>query len=589
MRGGVQRWLRPAKELCVRSAILLTVTFASIAIVPQPASAGDGTLRLLLWQAPSILNPHMAPGVKDQTATRIVYEPLASFDRDGRLVPFLAAEIPSLGNGQVARDGKSVTWKLKPNVKWSDGVPFSAKDVVFTYSYIINPDVGSWSAGTYKAVEKVEALDDLTVKITFKTVNPAWALPFVGVQGMIIPEHVFAAYNNKDAVNAPPNLGPVGTGPYRLQEFRTEDVLLIGDDVVNTVRIIFEPNPEYRNRDHVTFDELTLQGGGDALTAAKAVLSEGVVDYAWNLQVDDANLRKLELDGAGRVDLYWSSYVERIMLNFTDPSRETTDGERSSTHFPHPILTDRKVRQALAAAVDRERIAGLYGRTGRPTANLLVAPVLFNSPNTRWEFNLDKARALLDEAGWRDTDGDGIRDKDGVALTLLSQTTINSVREKTQEIIKSDFASIGVGVETKLIDSSIFLAPNPDNSNTRAHFYSDIEEFAFGNKSPDPGSYMIAWTCAEAAQKQNNWSGPNVARYCSEKYDALFDASETEVDPERRLDLFIAMNDLLIADAAVIPIVDWANVSGLRKDIIGYQPTPWDAETWNIAEWHRKK
>src|SRR5262245_37321251 len=118
----------------VKHAILLAAIFVSIVAVPQQAFSAGQTLRLLLWQAPSILNPHLAPGVKDQMTSRIVYEPLASFDSQGHLVPFLAAEIPSLSNGQVARDGRSVTWKLKPNVKWSDGVPFTAKDVVFTYS-----------------------------------------------------------------------------------------------------------------------------------------------------------------------------------------------------------------------------------------------------------------------------------------------------------------------------------------------------------------------------------------------------------------------------------------------------------------------
>jgi peptide/nickel transport system substrate-binding protein len=363
-------------------------------------------------------------------------------------------------------------------------------------------------------------------------------------------------------VDAPPNLSPIGTGPYRLKEFRTEDVLLIGEDVVNTVRIIYEPNPEYRDRARLGFDEVTLQGGGDAKTAAKAVLGTGVVDYAWNLQVDDAELQALEAEQIGKVALYWSSYVERLMLNFTDPNRESSDGERASVQFPNPFLVDGKVRLALAKAVDRKKIAALYGRTGRPTANLLVAPVLYNSPNTTWEFDLDRARALLDDAGWRDTNGDGIRDKDGVPLTFLFQTTVNPVRQKTQAIIDADLAQIGIRVEDKQIDSSVFFSHSPDNLNTSQHFYADIEEFATGNKSPDPGSY---------------------------KYDALFRASEAEIDPEKRLSLFVAMNDLLIAEAVVIPIVDWANVAGLRNDILGFDPTPWDSETWNIADWRRKQ
>ncbi|WP_245296702.1 ABC transporter substrate-binding protein [Rhizobium bangladeshense] len=221
----------------------------------------DKTLKLLLWQAPSTLNPHLAPGIKDQTASRIVYEPLASFDREGRFISFLAAEIPALENGGVSADGRSVVWKLKHGVKWSDGQPYTAKDVLFTYNYITNPDVGSASVGPYKTISKVAAVDDYTVQITFKDVNPAWALPFVGVQGMILPEHVFAPY--RDAATAPVNLAPVGTGPFRLKEFQTEDVLVIG----NTVKVLFERNPYYRDAGKLSFDEVTLQGGGDASVA----------------------------------------------------------------------------------------------------------------------------------------------------------------------------------------------------------------------------------------------------------------------------------------------------------------------------------
>src|SRR5690348_10717232 len=237
-------------------------------------------MRWLLWQAPTSLNPHFAEGSKSQFASRIVYEPLASFDKQGQLVPFLAAEIPSLQNGEVAKDGKSVTWKLKHDVKWSDGEPFTAKDVAFTYQYVSNPDVGSVNASVYKPIDHIETPDDFTVKIAFKDVNPAWALPFVGVKGVILPEHVFAQYDNAGAATAPTSFAPVGTGPYKLKEYRNEDVLQIGDDLVNIVKIIFEPNPYYRDVAKLHFKQVTLQGGGDATDAAKAVLDEGIVDFS---------------------------------------------------------------------------------------------------------------------------------------------------------------------------------------------------------------------------------------------------------------------------------------------------------------------
>jgi len=167
-----------------------TATTAPLAAATSERGAGD-TLRLIYFQAPTILNPHLSAGTKDLSASRIVYEPLASFDKDGSLVPFLAAEIPSLENGGLAADGKSVTWKLKQGVKWADGEPFTAADVLFTYEYVSNPKVKSTSAASYTGIESIKVIDDYTVKINFKEVNPAWALPFTGVQGMIIPRHKF--------------------------------------------------------------------------------------------------------------------------------------------------------------------------------------------------------------------------------------------------------------------------------------------------------------------------------------------------------------------------------------------------------------
>lgn len=574
------------------SKMLFTVAWAVVAIALNvqlsQAQPDPETLKLLLWQAPTTLNPHFADGSKDQVASRISYEPLASFDRDGKLVPFLAADIPSLDNGGISPDGKSVIWKLKPNVKWSDGQAFTAKDVVFTYNFIINPDVESTSGDSYKNVEAVEALDDVTVKVTFKSVDPAWAAPFVGVRGLILPEHVFAPYMNATAASAPPNLAPVGTGPYIAKSFSTEDVLIIGDDVVNTVKIQYEPNPYYRDASKLSFKQVTLQGGGDAKVAAKAVLQDGVVDYAWNLQVPDQTLTDMEASGKGRVVPVFGSYVERIMLNFSDPIQETPEGERSSKQFPNKILSDRQVRQALSLAVDRDAIAKLYGRTGQPSGNLLVSPTRYKSPNTTYEFNLAKAAEILDAAGWKDHDGNGVRDKDGVDLRLVYQTSVNPVRQKTQDIVSEALTSIGIDVEKKLIDGSIFFSSKNDSTNTTRHFYADLEEFAHGNKGPDPGAEMLVWVCEEAAQMENGWAKKNISRYCNADYDKLYEQSKSEMDAKRRDQLFIQMNDLLTNDFAVIPLVHWADTSGISNKLEGYDPTPWDSETWNIADWHRK-
>ena len=553
----------------------------------SPTRAQEDTLRLFFWQAPTIVNPHLSPGTKDLSASRISYEPLASYSATGELVPFLAAEIPSLENGGVAQDGRSVTWRLKQGVTWSDGHPFTASDVLFTYEYITNPKVAATSKSAYDLVDSVEALDDFTVKVNFSSHNPVWSIPFVGVKGMIIPRHVFAVFNGPNAQEAPANLVPIGTGPYRGLEFKEEDILIIGEDAVSTVKIIFEANSHFRETGKPFFKRVELQGGGgDAVFAAKLV-EDGVADYAWNLQVDEAILARMEAGGKGRAVELLGAWVERIMINFSDPNQATEEGERSSRRFPHPMFSDKRVRQALAFAIDRQAIADLYGRGGRATGNILMSPTAFQSPNTAWTYDLNKARALLDEAGWIDENGDGVREKNNQSLRILFQTSVNPVRQQAQTLVQQSLESIGFAVELKTIDSSIFFGPITENTNTRRHFYADLEEFAYSNKSPDPAAYMKAWTCDEIAQRANNWASSNWGRYCNSEYDAAYQRAAREINFEKRQQLFIHLNDFLIEDVAVIPLVHLVDFGGINNTLVGLDLTPWDVDVGNIKDWKR--
>ena len=537
----------------------------------------NGNLRLLYWQAPTILNPHLSTGFKDSEASRITLEPLASFNEDSELEPFLAEEIPSLENGGVAEDGKSVTWKLKQGINWSDGTPFTAEDVVFTYQFLTNPEVASTTAGVYEVVESVEAIDDYTVKVNFKEVNPAWTLTFVGAEGMILPSHLYQDYNGANARQAPANLMAVGTGPYRVVEFKPGDT------------VVYEANPEFRQADQLGFQRIELKGGGDATSAARAVLQTGEADFAYNLQVEAPILQELEAAGQGKVMSVFGAQSERVVLNHTDPNRATADGNRSTLEFSHPFFTDEKVRQAFALAVDRDTIAQqLYGSTGQATPNFLVAPEEYVSANTSYEHNLEEAAALLDQAGWQDTNGNGIRDQNGVEMQVIFQTSVNPLRQKTQEIIKQGLQSLGVGVELKSIDASVYFSGDPANTDTVEHFYADMQMFTTGNLSPDPGNYMKRYTCDEIPQPDNNWTGDNDSRYCSPEYDALWQQSTQELDAQKRQQLFIEMNDLLVNNAEGIPLVHRAEVIGVSNSLGGVELTPWDMRTWKIMEWQRE-
>jgi peptide/nickel transport system substrate-binding protein len=559
--------------------------FGSVACISNPenteltegetVSTSDATvLKLLYWQAPTILNPHLSTGFKDAEASRITLEPLASFDKDGNIVLFLAEEEPTLENGGLSEDGRVVIWKLKQDVLWSDGTPFTANDIVFTYEFLTNPEVGATSSRGYEVIESVVALDDHTVEITFKEPNPAWFLVFMG-SGVILPEHIYADYNGANVREAPANLMPVGTGPYRVTEFKPGDVIL------------YEPNPNYRDADSLAFERIELKGGGDATSAARAVMQTGDADFAYNLQVE-ANVLE-QFSGAGEVVSVFGALMERIFLNQTDPNQATEEGARSHLDFPHPFLTDPMVREAISLAIDRETIAEqLYGPTGQATSNLIVAPPNFVSPNTDYAFDLDQAATLLDDAGWVDSNGNGTRDKDGVEMELVFQTSVNSIRQKTQEIVKQALESIGMAVELRSIDASIYFSGDPANDDTVEKFRADIQMYTTGNTSPDPSDYMKTFTCGDIPQPENNWLGLNSARYCNPEYDALWQSSVAELDPEKRQDLFIQMNDLLVSEYVVLPVIHRAETAGVGDRLQGVNLTPWDLNTWNIAEWSKE-
>ena len=249
---------------------------------------GGGELKTLWWQAVSILNCHLAVGVKDNDGSRLFGEPLAAFDPDGNLVPILAAEVPTLENGGVAKDGLSVTWKLKRNVQWHDGKPFTADDVVFTWEFVADPATAATTAGNYKDIARIDKVDSHTVKIGFKNPTPFWAISFCGPTGLVIPRHVFEPFKGAKSREAPANLKPVGTGPYRYVDFKPNDVVRA------------ELNPNYHVPNWPFFDRVEMKGGGDAISAARAVLQTGEYDFAWNLQVEDDILRRMEQGGKGR-------------------------------------------------------------------------------------------------------------------------------------------------------------------------------------------------------------------------------------------------------------------------------------------------
>src|SRR5438270_53742 len=547
----------------------------------KPAAAGGrgtgGTLKILYWQAPTILNEHQSQGTKDQDASRLVMEPLAALDPDGKPVAVLAAEIPTLENGGIAKDQKSITWKLRSDIKWSDGSPFTADDVVFTYQYIADPKTAAVTTDTVKGVTNVAAKDPATVVVTFQDPNPYPYQLFVSARGPILQKKQFQDFVGEKAKDAPGNLAPIGTGPFKVVDFKPGDV------------VTYTVNENYRDPAKPYFKDVQIKGGGDATSAARAVFQTGEVDYAWNLQVEQQVLNQLMQGGKANLVTAASPNVERLLINFADPNTEE-GGARAEPDTKHPFFSDLNVRKAFAMAVDRTSIGEqLYGPAGQASCNIVTSPPDVVSKNTDsmdvCKYDIEGANKLLDQAGWA-KGADGIREKGGVRMHVVYQTTVNPLRQKEQDIVKSGWEKLGVEVELNSVDAGVFFSSDADNPDTASHFFTDIEMFTNGASSPDQTQYVALWTTEQIASKANQWHGNNYHRWSNSDYDAIYSQLKTETDAAKRRDLIIKANDLLVSQVVVIPLVARTQpTDGISKQIQGDIPNPWDSVLWNVADW----
>lgn len=556
-------------------------TAAALALLPAAALAergASGHLNILYWQAPSLLNPYLSGGTKEIDSSNIILEPLARYNQDGELVAWLADGIPTIDNGGVSEDLMSITWRLREGLLWSDGTPVTSADVVFSAEYCMHPEGGCASLRYFSDVESVEALDDLSVRITFSEPQPVPYSAFVGPYTPIIQATQFADCLGARAPECTEaNFNPIGTGPFVVDDFRPNDVISLS------------ANPNFRDPARPHFATVTFRGGGDATSAARAVMETGEVDYAWNLQLSPEVIAEIARGGQGEPVIAFGTLLERIEINFTDPSPDLPADIRSTREAPHPILSDIRVREALSRAIDRDLLVEIgYGDTGRATCNLVPAPPAFASDanDDCLVQDQDRARELLDEAGWA-PGPDGIRMRDGERLSLEFITSTNAVRQDFQALIQQWWREIGVEAQLRNISASVFFGGDPGSPDTFQKFYADVEMYANQFASTDPQQYLGALRCGMEPRPATQWQGENINRYCNEEYDALHAELTQTADPEERARIARQLNDILMQDYVMLPLVHRGRVSARANSLGGVVMNTWDTELWNVADWHR--
>lgn len=551
---------------------------------PQENTEGQtrgegGELRLIQWQAPTLMSPHVSSGTKEFLAAQMVLEPLIHYTPEAIMIPNLLTEVPSVEAGSLAEDLTWVELSVIPDVTWSDGTPLTSADIAFTIDWVLNTDNNSVNFSSYEAISGHEIIDDLTIRVTFASPNPFWFDPFAGTStGIVYPKHVLEVEGAHDTFIT----SPIGTGPYVVESFTPND------------EAIYVVNENYREPNKPFFDRVYLKGGGDAAAAARAVLQTGEFHYAWNIVLEPDVLAQMQTDdGPGEILVVpgVSVSVERVNLQFADPWTEV-DGQRSEMNTPHPFLTDPAVREAIFYAVNRQQIVdAFYGEGNEVATNIVYGDEPVISTNTFYEYDKEKAMQILEDAGWVLNDS-GVREKDGVQLDVVYATSINAVRQKIQSVVKANLDEVGFRIQLEQVDAGLYFDASAGTDENIYKFYWDFNQFQSVPNNPRALSFLNGWYAgkdnANVAQASNAWNGGNTQRWINADYDAAYEAAMVETDAERLTELFVEMNDLVMLDHAVLPIVltNNARVIDRRLNKNNIARAAFSYDYWNIANWN---
>ncbi len=480
---------------------------------PPPTQPPARKVATFIWtQEFDVLNP-LYTNMWFSSITQQIWNCWAwDFDDQNNPHPVLVKEMPSEENGGISPDGRVITLKLRDDIVWSDGEPITSEDFVFTYEMTMNPKNTVATTFPYDKLEKVEAPDARTVVMTFKEPFAAWqATLWHG----LLPAHVLRPVFEKEGTidNAEWNRAPtVGCGPFVFKEwesgsfarFVANDKYWLGRPKIDEIFIRFVPD--------------------DA--SQVAALKAGDGDLGTFIAYSD--IPTLEQAGVKMVKVF-SGYNEGWYF-YLHPEKG------------HPALKDVRVRQAIALAFDRFSICKdlLLGLTKPPATYWANTP--WQDPTLEpWPYDPERAKQLLDEAGWKDTNGDGVRDKDGVELVLTLGTTTREIRRDVQAVAQQQLAQVGIKLELANADSDIFFGSYGEGGPCATGQY-DIFEYSTVTNYPDPET--ADWLCKEIPSDENP-AGVNWQAVCDEELDGLFQLQATQVDPAERQQTFHKITRLI--------------------------------------------
>jgi peptide/nickel transport system substrate-binding protein len=534
-----------------RRQLLITTAAAGALLAARPGFAQgtkpkpSGQVVIGLSQEPTVFDPRRPHIEVDEGVYMALFSPLWTVDPSGKLLPRLAAEIPTVANGGVSADGLTWAIKLRPDAKWHDGTPFTSADVKFTLESIISPDFPAYSRTGHELVTDIQtpASDRITWKMK-KTFAPyisilAWTY--------IVPQHKLA---NEPVMGGDFVQNPIGTGPFKWQQ-------------------------------RVPGDHITLVAN-DAYFGDGPLLATAIYKYIPDLTVLFTQFRTGDIDYIGLQGISADHYDEAVKLEGRKVSSVPQAFiENFYFNLGMKQFQDKAVRQALYYAYDKDSIIQqIYYGHPTPSESYLPKQSWAHNPDLpAHEYNMAKAKATLDAAGWK-PGADGIRAKDGVKLSFICSTTAgNHLREQVQQFLQQDWQQIGVEMTIKNLPPAVMWG----DYWIKSHFETAIVgiDFMVG-PDPDASDYFSS---ASIAVKTG--SGQNVMQYSNPVVDQLLAEGAAELDQTKRAEIYRKLQAALRDDLPFLPQQQYAEIEGTKSNLQGYQPNiNVRLNTWNLETWH---
>ncbi len=553
-----------------------TVPVPTSAAPQPPAPAGSpaaaipkrgGKVTVAVWQSPTGLNGLQSTQTVVDVVRTFFQEGMTQLLNDGTRVPILAKEVPTLQNGGVSADAKTITYNLKEGVLWSDGKPFTCDDLVFQWQAVMTPGVGVTSTVGYSDIESVECPTPTKVVVKFKN----FYAPFITLFGATYPKHY--AGDPKNMKNWEYNRKPIGTGPFKVDEW-------VADSHITLSR-----NPNYREKDKPYLDQVVIRIV-PALDVGKQLLGSGEVDVVWlNTEADVPALQKMtgvKLSVTQRIG------GERLALNLRE-NKYPQDPAK-----PHPILGDQSVRQAIAYGINKQRIIDklLFGQSKPGTTDLNSGP--YDCGIKPYPYDPEKAKQLFTAAGWV-PGSDGIRvakgakvAPDGTRLRLKYSTTTGiQLREDTQVLVAEDMKAIGMELYIENGPSSVVLGTWADASPRYRGNYDIIQYNT--NADIDPQNFLAQRFLSSAIPSDANTGGRNETRFSNPRVDELLGAAAKEPDTAKRKTIYCEVVQTMFDQANMIYLFTRATINPYRDFVQGINENAWDNLGWDSAGWWLNK